>query len=505
MILLTIYDLNFTVKFKNCDNFDQTSFGVMKQVLPLLVTYRFEYNKQAKRVIRVQDKSFYSIVNGHYHFSIGMLKDFIAVLKRYGIAEKDIEVEYKYIKDPPKVKINFNKNLIPRDYQVKYIEAIKNSPYKINLVDLNTGYGKTFIAIKLASELKQRIGIVIIPKYIDKWIDDITTYTDIKKEEIFVIKGGDNVLNITNIDPKKYKVFIFSLRTMALYLKTYEENPKLNITPDAINKHLKLGLIISDEAHQEFHALYKFCLFFNAKKMIALTATLTSNDNNVIKIQSLMFPSDSRISNIVEYEAYINVYSVRYEIDDMKNIRYLRPQGYNHILFEDSVLKLPRLTKNYMEMILYYVNLSYMSKRLPNNKCLIFASSIDMCSAIVDFLKKRLSDSKLVIRKYTQEDPYENVINSDICVSTMLSSGTAIDIKGLISVIQTVCVNSNIANIQSLGRLRRISDQEVNYYYLYCSNIQRHIKNNRLRASMLHKYAKRIEMGHYPYILKTRG
>lgn len=500
MILITVYDLNFTVKF-----LDHKDFTVMGQILPMLVTYKFEYNKAMRRVIRVQDRMFYTIIDGHYHFSIGMLKDFIVTLKRYGFKEEDLQIEYKYIKDPYKINIKFNKKLIPRDYQIKYIEAVKESKYKINLIDLNTGYGKTFIAVKLASELGYRIGLVIIPRYIDKWIGDITNYTNIKKEEIYIIKGNENITNLKNIDVNKFKVFIFSLRTMTTYMKNYEDSVNnVSIIPDEINNLLKLGLLISDEAHQEFHALYKFCLYFNAKKMIALTATLTSNDNNVIKIQNIMFPPNSRISNIIDYEPYINVCSVRYEIDSMRGIKYLKPQGYNHILFENSVLENKALTKSYLDMIYYYVNLSYLRKRLPGNKCLIFASSVGMCETIVNDLNKRLHKEHLLIRKYTQEDPYEHVIDSDICVSTMLSSGTAIDIKGLITVVQTVCVNSNIANIQSLGRLRRIDNQDVNFYYLYCGNIDRHNKNNKLRASMLHKHAKRIEMSHYHEKLKTR-
>ena len=78
------------------------------------------------------------------------------------------------------------------------------------------------------------------------------------------------------------------------------------------------------------------------------------------------------------------------------------------------------------------------------------------------------------IRRYCEEDSYEDMLGGDIIVSTVLSAGTGLDIPHLRVCIQTVCISSQVSNIQSLGRLRKLSDRDVKFCYLYANNIGKH-------------------------------
>ena len=81
----------------------------------------------------------------------------------------------------------------------------------------------------------------------------------------------------------------------------------------------------------------------------------------------------------------------------------------------------------------------------------------------------------LVVNRFCEDDPEESHLHgSDIIVSTVISSGTAKDIKDLRVVLQTVCISSAPQNIQNLGRLRKLKgDRDTRFGYLFAENIRK--------------------------------
>ena len=70
-------------------------------------------------------------------------------------------------------------------------------------------------------------------------------------------------------------------------------------------------------------------------------------------------------------------------------------------------------------------------------------------------------------------DPYENIIEPDIRVTTIISGGTAIDIPNLRTLILNN-IKSPVANLQTMGRLRDLQNRDVKFYYLYSEQIAKH-------------------------------
>jgi hypothetical protein len=105
----------------------------------------------------------------------------------------------------------------------------------------------------------------------------------------------------------------------------------------------------------------------------------------------------------------------------------------------------------------------------------------------------------LKVCRYVEDDPYSNIGESDIIVSTILSLGTAIDIKGLITVINTVSIKSRQANIQVLGRLREKKGKQMQYWYLYSNSIVKHIEYHRYRLDILKPRIKDLYMYDYTF------
>lgn len=360
----------------------------------------------------------------------------------------------------------------------------------------------TFIAVKALQSINKRTAILVIPKYIEKWMDDVIKYTDIDKEDIYVVQGGESLMNLMLEEDISYKFIIFSMRTVSNYITDYEEGKMpYPIQPPDLMDHLGIGVLLNDEMHQHFHALTKAMLYFDVEQAIGLSATLVSNRKEIDKIYSLIVPYENRISNIIKPDKFRHVRSIKYTLEMNRRIQYKRAKGYNHILFEQSICRNSIALRDYINMICYYVEIGYIQRYQPGEKLLIFAASIKLCTILTERLKQRYP--KLDVRRFVEDDPYENIINAEISVSSIGSAGTAIDIPGLITCINTISMSSLQANLQAIGRLRKIPDREVWYYYIWTKDIPNQYKMHLDRFNAIKHDIKEYVEDEYPYTIKT--
>ena len=364
--------------------------------------------------------------------------------------------------------------------------------------------GKTRIACRALSELKKRTAVIVLPKYIEKWIGDLKENMLIDDENIMVIQGSADLTKLMNLSINGDHIpefIIFSNRTLYIYIKKYEAVVDRSLFPypllpgELLDK-LNVDVVLVDEVHQEFYSVFKTMLYFDPKLLIGLSATLVTNDIKLKAMYNTLFVKAGRLS-LLDYDKYIVVRSIEYNISRMHGIKYDAPggRGYSHLAFEKSIMRNNRLLNSYFDMILYYVKEEYIKRKKKGQKLMIFAATIDMCT----LLTKRISKEypKLDVRRYVGDDPYENVIEPDIRVSTIKSSGTAIDIPNLINVIQTVSIASEQANLQSVGRLRKISGVEVRFIYFWSPQIKRQMSNHFNLMNMLKDKTKKYELDRY--------
>ena len=486
------------------DNNDMLK-DVIRPLLEKLTTYIYVYSKKYRKSIRQKDKEYYvhDRFNKTYRFPISTVKDFMLLLGNNNISKEQLSITYISNVDIKPLKLAFNKKFLLRDYQVDYCNVLTSPTARSNLlVDLPTGYGKTLISMYSIVKLNLRTMIVVLPKYIEKWIDDVKKYTNVEDEDIVVVQGGDMLTELMNDNDISYKFIIVSMRTMSNFISDYESNPNsYPMSPQSFIEHLKVGVMLNDETHQHFHALLKICLYANVLRMVGLSATLDSNQKDIKELYNIIFKPENRISNLVEYVPYIHTKAISYRLSSIRNIKFKIPQGYNHNLYEQSILKNPTLLRSYMEMIKHYVKESYIDRKEKGDKLLIFCANVTLCTIVANQLKTEYPE--IDVRRYVEDDPYDNIINAEISVSTNLSAGTAIDIPNLISVIQTVSISSLQANLQAFGRLRRIVGKEVWYYYLYTPDIRNQYKMHKDRKSILLDRSKEYVYSEYSKILKV--
>jgi superfamily II DNA or RNA helicase len=147
--------------------------------------------------------------------------------------------------------------------------------------------------------------------------------------------------------------------------------------------------------------------------------------------------------------------------------------SYSHVEFEKSLMNNKECLHNYMLLIDDMVKQGYLDDYQKGDKLVIFAATIKMCDRILHYMKSKYGKT-FDIRRYVEDDPYENAIDADIRITTVQSCGTAIDIPKLRVAILTTSIQSPVSNLQALGRLRKLPDRDVKFYYCYCEDIPKH-------------------------------
>jgi hypothetical protein len=124
-----------------------------------------------------------------------------------------------------------------------------------------------------------------------------------------------------------------------------------------------------------------------------------------------------------------------------------------------------------------------------------------MCKRLAADIRKRYPGRS--VSTFVEGDPYSNLLESEICVSTIGSAGTAHDIAGLRVVILTVAIDSPVSNLQAIGRLRELPDRDVKFIYMFCEQIPKHKAYHRSKTQLLRGRVASYKEFWHPKILST--
>jgi len=340
----------------------------------------------------------------------------------------------------------------------------------------------TFTALYTLAQMNQRFGVVILPTFIPKWIEDIAKIHEAKTSDIMVIQGSKSLralIELSKTESLDSDYYIFSIRTLQDYITQYEEDPDLCVdlygcSPIELFPLLGIGTMLIDETHVHYHAIFKILIYTNVKFQIGLSATLMSDDKVVERMHNIVYP-DKCVYKGGELERYTDVYAITYTISEhfMKSIRTknFNSTNYSHTAFEQSILRRSDILQRYIRLIKTTVDDYYIDDYKELDKVIIFVATIALATALTNAMKEFYP--KFTIQRYVEEDSYEEMLDGDIIISTPTSAGTALDIPMLRVAIQTVSISSSPTNIQNLGRLRKLSDRDVKFCYLYASNINK--------------------------------
>lgn len=435
-----------------------------------------------------------------FRFHINQLDEFKKYLDTMGIREGMYAVENVAIPDGVKTELPIQSHWVLRDEQIPVVEYLDaDDGNRSKFVSAQTGSGKGVMSMTSLSHTGERVVVIVKPMYIEKWVKELQEVYSISPEDILVVQGGAALMKLLELASDKEsftsKVIIISNKTMQNWIKLYEQESE-NILeqgyaclPIQLFEHLGAGVRVIDEVHQDFHLNFKIDLYTHIKKVISLSATLVSGDDFMNKVYEIAYPAFKRYK-APAYKRYVAVEAMLYEMHKPEKIRYLDPGGknYSHHVFENSIIRSTATLDNYLKMIGTILRGTYMKNYVKGQRAIVFCASIELCTLVTNYLKTIFPDHD--VRRYVEDDDFIDLMTADISVSTILSAGTAVDIKNLTTVLLTTNVASQQSNLQAIGRLRVLPcGTTPTFAYLICTDIPKHLEYHKQKKELLENRA----------------
>lgn len=447
--------------------------------------------------------------DSEFRFHIGQLDTFFTFLKQHGIPNEAYEIVKHPDNDGQATDFNLTPCKTPRTYQNEAVDFVLDGITQTHsrLITAGPGTGKTMMAAMTASRMKTRLGVVVLPKYQKKWVYDLQELLRLDEKQIRCLDDGTVSLKAAIKDAKKAKfkdAYVFSLDTLILFYKSYEDSPEhtcsaegYGVHPDKLFDLLGIGMVVVDEAHEHLYAVFQVMLYCHTKLLLALSGTFIDNGDPFIgKIQKTMFPNEWRYQEI-KVEKYIDFYSIIYRFEDLKKL-HIRDsergrQTYSQAAYERSIIKSAKknVVKTFLELMVYFVRYSYLQDKKHGDKLALYFFRTETCDLVCKELRKHFP--QLDIRVYYQGCDYEDVIKPDIRITTAMSAGTAVDIPLLTRVMNFICMDSDRANIQLLLRLRKIENRDVAHFSFWCDQIAKHAKFQKRKIQVIQNMVRRVK------------
>lgn len=431
---------------------------------------------------------FYNSENNNFH--IQLLKPVYEDFKRFMAIEYSYPITYQEtehpIPDAPPVDFNILDKYKLTELQSNAVQFAITNPSRIILGGLKTGEGKSLVSLKTASLMRSKVLFVVRGQYVKKWVEDILSSTDIKEDEILEISGSSALNRLIGESQKgklrHIKAIIIANQTMRNYLTDSLSGEAIYLChPMEFCKTIGTRLLMIDEGHQDFHFNYRLIMTSHVEKILVTTATLKPDHWFLKKMALTLIPHDSRfVSNTVNQN--IKHTFIQYDLDKPFSFLYINRGAYHHISFEKTMLtkKNAETFEKFQKLISFQLRKVYYPEHQKGYKALVFCATVEMCELMVEYLQKIFQDLKVL--KYTGEDSYDNIHDGQIIVSTIGSSGVALNIPKLYLTINTISIKSSQSSLQALGRLRPLKDEEgknviLHYMEPICKQIEAHKRN----------------------------
>lgn len=489
---------------------DYSEEFVNRVIMPFCRRYLYKYAKKPIPGTR-KTQSYVSHVfarmnndKTEFRISAGLLKEFLSFMEYCGYAPNRALVLDEPEIVPTRVQFEWNKGWGgykpgSEQEQKEWCDyQIADGPIKVN--NAGTGVGKSFCATKLMVDMGVRGLITALPRYIPIWSKCLFQYLKLSVEDVVYVESGGLEELAENIQKGiiNPKIIILPLTRIDSHYKRMRED---DTVPDLDELYAKMGigLRIMDEGHESVYQVYMSMLYGNFSKTLALSATLKADDALQNRIYSYIYPQSIRLKD-GESKKYIDVYAYHHWID-IRKFR-INPRGfggYNHVKFEQGIMKSPYLLGRYYELCKQAFEEFYVKDLLPEQKALWFFATVEMCVNMLEFFKRdypEMDFGKYTNAESSKADTKDDYLKHQVLITTPQSCSTGKDIEKLYVAFSPYAVSSKQRNAQSLGRLREITkwwpDLSPKYVYFVCQNVDKQVDYHRKRMEEFANKAKSI-------------
>lgn len=329
-----------------------------------------------------------------------------------------------------------------REGQIDSVNTILDI-YRINktvngIAKCPPGFGKTVISAYIASTIGLKTCIVIDNENLmNQWVDSFLKFTDLKPEDIGLIKGKHFVVD--------RPVVIATVQTLLSKIKT-DMHKNFQVIDAA-----RFGLVFFDEVHNTSSSskYAKASLMFRTKNIIGLSATPFQNGTAEILMRNTIG------QNIYETKHYdlkplyiLNYYdsklSGKYSYVMGKMPDYIKRKAF----YNSIIIKSPEYLKIIIKLI---------KKRLAEgHTVLILVFTKAQIKLISDELDKEAIDHR---RFYGDEKDALDKATVKVVVATYSYAGKGFDFEQLSSLILGTNLAGKKSLIQVIGRILRAATE----------------------------------------------
>lgn len=492
-VLITRYPRGFSVDTSDYDVKRELEFYNESLIQPKLAPSRGQIETVEGDRYFVYEEAFdrYYYIDALYDQLINVLDN---IKKRLGVS-RTMDIVVRKVEPHDGDVVEFDRHTLnivePEDspfvYQNDIVPHASRDGFHHNILEIQTGLGKTAMAMKTIVNIKRRVLFITKAAYIEKWIGDLTAKKfslSLRPGELVRIKNLQDFDNIVAIGEagrlgkapgeREVKMIAISSHTLDNWLQESLKRDKSCHFTDLL-KTLGVGLVLYDETHQLFRMNYWSFMLLGAPRVLDLSATLGDEGDAFMDARYAERVPKAARYNGLEYDAYIDAYSLYFHTENVDLInRMNRMKMYNHTEFEKAIMRKKRIQQAYFKMVYDVMAAWYLKGRQPGQRCLVFFSTKKMCTEFTNYVKGL--HPELDVQRYIQGDNYDVFVNADIGVSTPGKSSTAVDIKGLVISICTVAMGKEKANLQLLGRTRKVRDWDLTprVVYFHCKQIAKH-------------------------------
>ena len=281
----------------------------------------------------------------------------IGYLERHFHSEPVVDYRIDPIGDIGEIKLKYKPRDADQQEAIRFMLSMDkykhNETSAMMSVNLNTGKGKTYCAIAVAAYLGFR-SMVITDSigWLEQWKNFFIEYTNITKDEIYLISGSPSLMKLFNRDVSKYKVILSTHST----LKSIGDNQGWDKIRDFF-QYCQIGIKFFDEAHLNFDNMFQIDCYSNTFVTYYLTATPGRSDYKEDQIFNLYFKNVPKIDLFNQsQDPHTKYAAIRFnsnptpiQISSCKG-KY----GLNRIAYIDYLVR----SKNFHQILIILVNMA---------------------------------------------------------------------------------------------------------------------------------------------------
>ena len=339
-------------------------------------------------------------------------------------------------------------------------------------LNLNTGAGKTYVAITVSAILSVKTMMITSSlDWINQWKERLLEYTNLKEDEIYIIAGSSSIAKLIKFNRHdKIRFYLCSHDTLKSFATKYGWDSIRELF-----KSLKIGNKIYDEAHLYFDNICMIDFFTDVWKTFYLTATPIRSDNKEDFIYQIAFKNVPKLSLFneetdprTEYIAILfNSHPSPIEIQDCQGA-----YGFNVIKYTQYLITKP----NYFKILQLLMQI-IQSQTTAEGKVLIYIGTNKAILATYYWLIYYYPQYSIgIFSSLTPKEQKRQQLENKIILTTIHSAGAALDIKGLeLTILLNEPFKSQVYARQTLGRTRAqdtkyievvdIGFEAIRYYY----------------------------------------